>query len=959
MALAAYAGAAVALGGGRGALGQSPGPGLASSEGERVEQYIERLGLHELLAEHLRQRMADRTSSEARERARVAERLARLYAQMLSETTDPGKRAEIIAHGTELLRAGIGGRGFGLRLTLARERYRPAEELAERWRIGLVGEAERAGAVAELRAVRAQLAALSSEVARREREVSAALDNATAADPVALDNERRELLGFRVQADYYTAWCAYYAGLLGASPEATVEAVALFCRVLRVPSEKPTPEGFRTESFADEGLARSAVGLALSLGLAQKTTPASAWLDALEGEAATPPGVREGLLGWRIAVLAGGERWADLDRAIRQSREGKDGGPLSVVEARQLIELAQRATREGKDAGIATLAGGLMRLALEDLVTRRELAHVLELVREIGPDALGEGGMTRGFVGVYVMGRQALERAQGAHDAAGAKADEPASTPEIVNAFADAARLLNSATEQDDASFFPRDVPQALRFSGRGLFMAGRLREAAERYALAAEAAKKVADGTEAEACLWLAVGALDVASRRESSVTELAAIEERLASLSELYLRDHPAGERAATLALRQLARDDKLDERAVRALQSVTRGSALFEQSRRQLARLLYRQYRQAGLSDKAFASSRFLRAADEALGIDQRLGMSPGPEQAAALERAVTVARQMLDALLSGPTPDADRAEAVLAALDRMIETAQGLSASQRAGLRLDFALVGDERRLRAVQVVLARGRLDEAVALADAWRRDLDSRTAAGAATAAGTAPGRVYGAARTAIFREVERRWREQPQGPQRVDAARAVLAQGLALLAHAAPADESYADAGTASIAARAASAGAELWLAAQDSAARDAALRLDELILKSRPGVGESLRRVGVLAEAAGDHRRALEAWRQLAAGLSGVALADSTGGGDADTKAWFEAQFNTIRLLAREDRAGAATLAAQHLVLHPSGPEPWHGQIAQLARELGPPPAQSSPPPGAGAGAATPLRP
>jgi hypothetical protein len=407
MALAAYAGAAVALGGGRGALGQSPGPGLASSEGERVEQYIERLGLHELLAEHLRQRMADRTSSEARERARVAERLARLYAQMLSETTDPGKRAEIIAHGTELLRAGIGGRGFGLRLTLARERYRPAEELAERWRIGLVGEAERAGAVAELRAVRAQLAALSSEVARREREVSAALDNATAADPVALDNERRELLGFRVQADYYTAWCAYYAGLLGASPEATVEAVALFCRVLRVPSEKPTPEGFRTESFADEGLARSAVGLALSLGLAQKTTPASAWLDALEGEAATPPGVREGLLGWRIAVLAGGERWADLDRAIRQSREGKDGGPLSVVEARQLIELAQRATREGKDAGIATLAGGLMRLALEDLVTRRELAHVLELVREIGPDALGEGGMTRGFVGVYVMGRRA------------------------------------------------------------------------------------------------------------------------------------------------------------------------------------------------------------------------------------------------------------------------------------------------------------------------------------------------------------------------------------------------------------------------------------------------------------------------------------------------------------------------------------------------------------------------
>jgi len=945
--------AALAQGGGAAVPGAPvKSPLLAAGEGERVEQYLERLGLQELLAEHLRARLSDKALTDVRERGRVAERLAKLYAQMLAGTSDGARRAELIAQGSELLRTGLGGRGYGLRLTLLRERYRPSEEQAERWRLGLAGEPERSAAVEELRGVRSQLMAVITEVARREREVTAALDNAAASDPVALDNERRDLQGYRIQADYYAGWCAYYMALMHPSNEGAGEAVLIFARVLRVPSEKTEPEGYRTESFSDEGLARAAVGMALSLGLARKTTPASAWLDALEREPATPAGVRDGLLSWRVSVLAGGGRWSDIDRAVRVSREGKQGQPLTVSGARLLIQLGLSA-QVGKDPLVLALTGGLMRVAIEDLVARRELAHVLELVRKVGPQVLGEGGFTKGFVGVYVMGHQALERAQEAHEEGGAKTDEPATQAEVVNAFADAARLLNDASEQEDAGYFAGDVPQALRFSGRALFMAGRLREAAERYALASQAAKKANDAPEAESALWLAVGALDVASRRESNVTELAAIEERLASLSEMYLLDHPAGERAATLALRQLARNDKLDERAVRALQSVTRGSALFEQSRRQLARLLYRQYRAAGASDKAFAASRFLRAADEALGIDQRAAATAGPEQSAALERAVTVARQMLDALLGMPGPDADRAEAVLNAVEQMV--AQVDAQKGAGGSRLDMVQIGDELRLRRVQVLLARGRVADAALLVERWRTELEGRTGAGGVTAGMTggggnsaSSGRTYVAARTAIFREVERRWREAPQGPERVVQARAVMVQGLALLAQTAPSDQSYAQGATASLAARTAAACAELWRGEGDAPARDAALRLDGLILKGRSGVAESLRRVAELSEGAGDNARALLAWRELATGLAS-GLSNGRAEGDAEHaggglsggpgEAWFEAQYHVIRLLAMVDRAGAAVAASQHVVMNPRGVEPWHSKIVQLARELGPP--------------------
>jgi hypothetical protein len=115
------------------------------------------------------------------------------------------------------------------------------------------------------------------------------------------------------------------------------------------------------------------------------------------------------------------------------------------------------------------------------------------------------------------------------------------------------------------------------------------------------------------------------------------------------------------------------------------------------------------------------------------------------------------------------------------------------------------------------------------------------------------------------------------------------------------------------------------LWRQAQELSARDTAMTLDRAVLAFRPGLGSSLQRLAVLSESAGDMKTAGECWRTLASGLPEGA------------QEWFQAKFNSLRVLATTDPVAATTAIRQHLVLHPTGPSPWHEQIIKLAAGLG----------------------
>jgi hypothetical protein len=137
------------------------------------------------------------------------------------------------------------------------------------------------------------------------------------------------------------------------------------------------------------------------------------------------------------------------------------------------------------------------------------------------------------------------------------------------------------------------------------------------------------------------------------------------------------------------------------------------------------------------------------------------------------------------------------------------------------------------------------------------------------------------------------------------------------------------------------ASVATEAWKGQQDSAARDLAIRLDTRLLQAQPRNQQALRRLAVNADAAGDQRKALDCWRTLLNGL------------DAGTNDWYEARYESIRLLAALEPARAREAMAQHVVLYPDyGPEPWGSKLKKIEDELRsvPTPASNPGDPGGG---------
>src|SRR5262249_54485996 len=151
----------------------------------------------------------------------------------------------------------------------------------------------------------------------------------------------------------------------------------------------------------------------------------------------------------------------------------------------------------------------------------------------------------------------------------------------------------------------------------------------------------------------------------------------------------------RAPRLVLMQASTGVLNDDDALKALAGVAKDSAMYEQARRQMARILYARFR-AGLGpEKDRAAARFLPVAEELFAIDAKAATDPeGRDRAAAAERAISRGRQVLDALLSISAPDVERGEQVLGAVRGL-----GIAAS------VDLSPYTAELTYREVQIALA--------------------------------------------------------------------------------------------------------------------------------------------------------------------------------------------------------------------------------------------------------------
>jgi len=843
-------------------------------------QYLEERGLDALLASHL-WAMLDRVT--ASEREEIANRLGRLYVKMLDGDLSLSDRMLIEQRSRELLDRVPEASSFDLRISLAKASYLVAEKDAERHRLRLISPEEAAEAERALRSVSDVFREIGSKANRlvdmlERREESPFEENITAVRAELADARR-----IRSLAMYYAAWSSYYIGLLTGVEEHAVEALRFFGWLLnstggQIPSVESAPERL----FRFEHVARAAMGAALSESMRGNTADAERWLDKIERSSELSPSVRAQLGTRRLIVAAEAKKWSDLDWTLDQLREMSDDGLAATADARLVAVYALEALgRAGLPQRARPTVEEIASEALSDLVTLGEIAHVLDLVLRYGSAQLG----SEGFIVHYVRGLQAYERVRDVHADVG-DAEEPSEDERTRGLYREAVDILRAAVQMSDADRFPKQRGNARLLMGLSLYYAGDYMPAAD---FLEKAHSDAPSSEQAEEALWLAVVALDRAvDAGRISLTQ------RRDRLAELFLRSYPSGERAAKLLLRRAAAGSLPDDQAVEILLDVEQTSPLYGAARRHAARLLYRLFREAPQGEADFAALRFVTVAEQVLAMDRKAAI--GADQDIAIEAAdeiVTLVRQILDALLRSTAPDLDRARSALQVLRSM---------SLQAGY--DLSDIEDELAYRRLQIAVHEN--DE-----NAIRREMSTLNAMGGQFAE-NAERLLYG-----------RAWRAWNENRRSASFARPVAEYGARVLLQFD--DEDLGQAAVASLYNSVAEAAFTIWFAEADETMRDIALRLDRAQVEFGRKTTASLRRLAIASEAVGETQEALEAWRMLLAGLP------------LDSEAWFEARYQSIRLLQLQDPDRAKEVMSQHVVLHPQfGPEPWGDRLRQLRLDL-----------------------
>lgn len=859
---------------------------VAITSDEVVEAYLADRGLLEVLAAHLRAKLS---AGSREEQLQNAELLGKLYVKMLGAATTTEARQRLEGLSRDLLSKVPEANSFDLRLDLAKATYLQVEEVVEKDRLRLATDADKAEAGRVLRQVGPIFEEIGNKLNRRVEQLEHKESTARESDLEGLRAELADGRRLRSLAKYYSGWAAYYTAVLTNQPKLANRALEDFGALLNsVPGKPASIERTPKSLLRYEHVARAALACALCNALLGNDVEAMRWLDMVEQAEGVPQVVQDQLFSRRVIVAASTQRWADVELAVRRRRAPSAGGPdmpLSLADARLVAVLSLEAVQDpAVRPGLKAEAEKIAQVALGDLVVKGEVGHVLDLVKQFGTAPIG----SEGFIVTYVRALQAYDRAREMHKGSlkePATIDDPASTPEVINEYREAGDLLASAAASSDAGHFPQEKIKAMIREGLARFYAGDFMAAAKTFQTAADGApvdlRK--DG------LWYAVVAMDKAvdAGKPSAVPARDAV-------ATLYLKEFPGTENAAKLLLRQTRTEALSDAAAMDILLKVPTESPLYAAARRQACRLLYEAFKRAPESQKDFAALRFADLAEPLLKADHTRAL--GDRDATGKEAAESVvlrARQLADALLGMNSPDVVRATAAMDALD---------SAAAYQGL--DLRPIGDELSFRRLQIALANGDSMGAEKLIGELR----------------ASNGQFSAIADRVLYRRSLRLWK---QAPSDAAQARDVVRHGQRVLAESER--KGLADQATVSVRDSVAEAAAFLAVQQHDALMRDLAISLDKAQLEAGYRTVASLHRLAVLMEDLGDNAASLAAWQELLTGL------------EAGSEPWFEARYNSIRLLGKRDPAGALDAIAQHKVLYPQiGPGDWKSKFEMLEASL-----------------------
>lgn len=891
-----------------GAYGQDAADDGALGPEDRVEAYLLDRGMLTVLARQLEIRIAESTVS--RERLAMAERLAMVYARLLSAAETLEQQRHWEAAGERLLRSVPEANTLELRLAMARASYTRAEKIAEQYALRMIDEQERVSTRLRMAELQDRLALIGRDADRRVRELEREEDRGGRSDSEflreALEQARRQ----RSMAYYLAGWSSFYQAELSDHPlEPSTQAIRYFGWLLGAEREQEaTLDAFSPATLQFEHIARSALAVAACYSMRGQGSTATQWLRTIEHEDSLPESVR-GLLETRwLTVSAQSGDWASIDDRVSRIRRtsllrsnqpvGPAGQAMPVLLARLLGVLCfEEIARSSEGVSVDWRVERLRDIALGDLLVQNQLGHVLDLARRYGTERFGDTS----FISLHVRGLSVYQKARDLHSASDTSSDEPTRDPGVAELYREAAALFGHSLRAGDAELFEVAFSNTSMLLGLSLYYSGKDASAPDSLVNAADALERAAAGftsrERAADALWMAIRSLDAQLDRAEDGIQRDAVASRRGILIERFLREYPENQKTSALIIRLVESEGMSDEQRISLLLTVPQSNPLRDNALRVAARIAYEAYRDTASGERDFAAARFMDIAEPLMVSEHRIGIG-GDEtsQRAAVGRA----RQIIEASLTMRVPDLDRARRAIDLLERMI--------------RDNFATaheVSSELRFRRAQYELASGRPEQAERIIESLRDERD----------------RFGDSSLLMFFRDatLELERAEGTGDTERIaESAQRVVRIGLEFVDQLIR--DSAAPETLRAVQARSAKAAMLLWEINFDSASRDVSLLLYRAVLEHEPRNRDALRGVAVLAESAGDAHAALEAWRILLAGYR------------SGTDEWFEARTAHLRVLSRVDRTRAIAVMRQHAVLYPQlGPEPYRTMLEAIAADLG----------------------
>lgn len=643
-------------------LGLGP---AAVAQSVPAEQALQDAGMSDVLEAHLLD-LLSRTTDEVK-RSDLIDRLAALYTdQLRGLPVGSPERADVVVRAWALAESAGDARATDLRLVLLLERYGPHERAAELFELGLLSESDRAAHVEDLRQLHARFRGMAQTAINQ---AVAADRRQRTTDGESTNDAYRRAVRQRSLACYYTAW----SGLTLAVLEQRVagpDVLRWFGWLLGSTGEVPRLDDLNPSMLELDHVARSVIGVGRARAMSGEWMVAEQWLRAVIGSDLAPAALRTQATARLLRAKADQGAWHEVIAIIQQIQgAGTEAAQLSTPEARYVAIKALEA-RANSSAG--SIAERVASLALQDLIERGEIGHVLDLRDRYG--AIGVLGS--GFIGLYADGLDRLDSAQ------------KAGTPGM---FLDAASKFAAAAEARDANSFPIQRDDARLKAAYCEIRGGRPREAL--VAVRAVLAGQPVAAAEEEA-RWLMILAMDE--------LQDARLKAELTAAVRAYLARYPGSPRSARLLLRHAGTDVLEPGVATDGLRAIDESDPIVLGARRVLARMVYRLWIDSRRTDAA--------ARDELMDLIRWVWQreESGEDSGTPRDR-LDLARIAIDVAMGAAPVDLGMAE-------------QGLDRSRRAvGQDATLARFNDELDLRGVEVESARGRLAEAERLADGLRR----------------------------------------------------------------------------------------------------------------------------------------------------------------------------------------------------------------------------------------------